>query len=402
MKKHILVVSQYFYPEQFRINDICKSLVERGYQVTVLTGIPNYPEGKYYKGYSIFSKSETHEGINIIRIPLLPRGKNKISLVLNYLSFVSSGFFWKLFTALEPDCIFIYEVSPMTQALPAVWFGKKKKIPIILYVLDLWPENLQIVGGINQKQIIGMIDRMVAYIYQNVSLILTSSESFISRICQKGADSSKIRFWPQYAEEFYFPVQEQQENEIPIDSILNLTFAGNIGRAQGLEVLPETALYLKKQGLKVRFNIIGDGRFKDELVKEIELKQVGDYFNFIQRKEAIDIPKYFANSHASIITLSQNELFEMTIPAKLQSTMACGIPIIASFDGEAADIVKKSGSGFVSKAGDAKALAENIIRFSTLSSDERKELGSNGLHYFQSHYKKSLLMNQLENYFKEL
>ena len=128
MKKHILVVSQYFYPEQFRINDICKALIEKGYEVTVLTGIPNYPEGKFYKGYSFFSSSEIYDGIKIIRIPLIPRGKNKISLMLNYLSFVVSGYFWKMFSKLKPDFIFIYEVSPMTQALPAVWFGKKKKI----------------------------------------------------------------------------------------------------------------------------------------------------------------------------------------------------------------------------------------------------------------------------------
>ena len=127
-----------------------------------------------------------------------------------------------------------------------------------------------------------------------------------------------------------------------------------------------------------------------------------DYFNFIPRKEAREIPLYFANSDASIITLSQNELFEMTIPAKLQSTMACGIPIIASFDGEAARIVETSGSGFVSKAGAAEELAENIIKFSNLSTDERQQLGKNGLDYFQSHYRKSLLMDKLEDYFKEL
>lgn len=402
MKKHILVVSQYFYPEQFRVNDICKALIERGYEVTVLTGIPNYPEGKFYKGYSFFSSSEMYDGIKIIRIPLIPRGKNKVSLMLNYLSFVVSGYFWKLFSNLKPDFIFIYEVSPMTQALPAVWFGKKKKIPIVLYVLDLWPENLQIVGGVNQKSVLHLIDKMVKYIYKNVDLILTSSESFISKISKKQVEKEKLRFWPQYAEEFYFPVLEKQENEIPSDSFLNLTFAGNIGKAQGLDVLPKTAQILKEKNKKVRFNIIGDGRYKDDFIKDIELKKVQDYFNFIPRKEAREIPLYFANSDASIITLSQNELFEMTIPAKLQSTMASGIPIIASFDGEAARIVETSGSGFVSKAGEAEELAENIIKFSKLSIDERQQLGRNGLEYFQSHYKKSLLMDKLEDYFKEL
>ena len=143
LKKHILVIAQYFYPEQFSINDICTEWVKRGYKVTVITGIPNYPQGKYYNGYGLFKKrKETYNGIEIIRIPLIPRGKNAIMLALNYLSFVISGFFWKLFTKIEADYVFIFEVSPMTQALPGVWYAKKRKIPCYLYVQDLWPENV--------------------------------------------------------------------------------------------------------------------------------------------------------------------------------------------------------------------------------------------------------------------
>ena len=130
MKKHILVIAQYFYPEQFRINDICTEWVKRGYKVTVVTGIPNYPQGKYYDGYGLFKKrKETYNGIEIIRIPLVPRGNNSIMLALNYLSFVVSGFFWKMFTKIKADYVFIFEVSPMTQALPGVWYAKKRKIP---------------------------------------------------------------------------------------------------------------------------------------------------------------------------------------------------------------------------------------------------------------------------------
>ena len=233
-------------------------------------------------------------------------------------------------------------------------------------------------------------------------MILTSSRSFISIITSKGIERDKIRFWPQYAEEFYRPIQVTQQNEIPVDNILNLTFAGNIGKAQGLEILPRTASYLQMTGLRVRFNIIGDGRYKDELLNEIEQANVKDYFNFIPRKDAKEIPFYFANSDASIITLSQNELFKMTIPAKLQSTMACGIPIIGSFDGEAATIVKTSESGLVSQSGNAEELAENIIKFSKLSTNQRKQLGENGLSYFQSYYRKSHLMNELDKIFEKI
>ena len=165
MDKHILVIAQYFYPEQFRINDICTEWVKRGYKVTVVTGIPNYPQGRYYKGYGLFKKRrEIYNGIDIIRIPLIPRGNNAIMLALNYLSFVISGYFWKSTTNIKADYVFIFEVSPMTQALPGVWYAKKRKIPCYLYVQDLWPENVEIVAGVKNKRIINAIGKMVDYI----------------------------------------------------------------------------------------------------------------------------------------------------------------------------------------------------------------------------------------------
>src|SRR5699024_7818619 len=155
MKKHILVISQYFYPEQFRINDICSEWVKKGYKVTVITGIPNYPQGKSYKGYGFFKKNrEKYNGIEIIRITLIPRGNSAIMLSLNYLSFVITGFFWSLFTKVKADAVFIFEVSPMTQALPGVWYSKRKGVPCYLYVQDLWPENVEIITGITNKRVI--------------------------------------------------------------------------------------------------------------------------------------------------------------------------------------------------------------------------------------------------------
>ena len=210
MKKHILVIAQYFYPEQFRINDICTEWVKRGYKVTVITGIPNYPKGKYYKGYGLFNKrKETYNGIEIIRIPLVPRGKNSIMLALNYLSFVISGFFWKMFTKVKADYVFIFEVSPMTQALPGVWYAKKRKIPCYLYVQDLWPENVEIITGITNKKIIGAIGKMVDYIYARCTKIFTTSNSFVTSIESRGVPIEKIEYWPQYAEDFYKPLNNK-------------------------------------------------------------------------------------------------------------------------------------------------------------------------------------------------
>ena len=192
MKKHILIVSQYFYPEQFRINDMACEWVKRGYRVTVLTGIPNYPQGKFYQGYGWFKRrKESWNGIDIIRIPLIARGHSSIGMVMNYLSFVVSGFFWKCFTKIKADYVFTFEVSPMTQALVGVWYAKRRKIPHYLYVQDLWPENVEIVTGIHTRAVIGPIEKMVKYIYRKSDRVLATSPSFVREIQKRIPDEAE-------------------------------------------------------------------------------------------------------------------------------------------------------------------------------------------------------------------
>lgn len=403
MKKHILVISQYFYPEQFRINDICTEWVKRGFQVTVLTGIPNYPQGRFYKGYGIFKKRrETYNGVDIIRIPLIPRGNNPIMLALNYISFVISGFFWKLFTNIKADYVFIFEVSPMTQALPGVWYANKLQIPCYLYVQDLWPENVEIITGIKNKMVIGAIGKMVDYIYENCTKIFTTSRSFIDSISDRGVPLSKLEYWPQYAEDFYVPLERKEVKEIPNDGRFNITFTGNIGQAQGLDILPITASILKKKHYsnQVRFNIIGDGRYKDTLISKIKEYKVLDMFNFIPKQPPERIPEFLAASDAALLTLSDSPIFKMTIPAKLQSYMACGIPIIASASGETEKILKRSNSGLCSIPGNPQMLADNIIHMINLSDDKLVEFGKNARIYYEENFDKDMLLNRIERYFQ--
>lgn len=404
LKKHILVIAQYFYPEQFRINDICTEWVKRGYKVTVVTGIPNYPQGKYYDGYGLFKKrKETYSGVDIIRIPLIPRGNNAIMLALNYLSFVVSGFFWKAFTKVKADYVFIFEVSPMTQALPGVWYAKKRKIPCYLYVTDLWPENVEIVAGITNKRILNAIGVMVDYIYKRCDRIFTSSESFIQAIVDRGTEREKLEFWPQYAEDYYKPVDKVSANipEIPKDDIFNIIFAGNIGFAQGLDVLPEAAKILKETNTKVRFNIVGDGRFKEILKLNVEESQVTDFFNFIDKQPATRIPEFMAVSDATLISLSKSKVFSITLPAKTQSCLACGVPVIVSADGEIQDVINKAEAGVCSDAGDAKGLAENIINLVNMSTEKHRDMAQNAVGYYQKNFDKRTLLNRMDKWFSE-
>ncbi|GAB6168254.1 glycosyltransferase family 4 protein [Clostridium carnis] len=403
MKKHILVIAQYFYPEQFRINDICTEWVKRGYKVTVITGIPNYPQGKYYPGYGLFKKrKETYNSVEIIRIPLIPRGKNAIMLALNYLSFVVSGFFWKVFTRIKADYVFIFEVSPMTQALPGIWYSKKREIPCYLYVQDLWPENVEIITGITNKYIIGLIGKMVDYIYARCTNIFTTSISFVDSIEKRGVLKEKIKYWPQYAEDFYFPLEKRNIKEIPNNNAFNIIFAGNIGSAQGLDILPEVAVLLKKKKLKkkIQFNIVGDGRYKDNLVKMVNLNNVSDIFNFIPKQPAIRIPEFIASNDAAFLSLADNSLFEMTIPAKLQSYMACGIPIIASANGETARIIKEANCGICSSAGDAEKLSEIINELVNKQENQLKQMGINSKKYCDNNFNKERLLDEIDGYFK--
>lgn len=398
MIKHILVYSQYFYPEQFRINDICLELVKRGFKVSVVTGVPNYPEGKFYNGYNWReNRKEVWNGINIYRMPIFSRGQSKFKLVLNYSSFVISSRLLERTLPKDIDAIFTYEVSPMTQALPAIWYAKKMKVPSYLYVMDLWPENVVAVTNMKNKTIIDAIGKMVDYIYKNTTKILASSERFVEAIVNRKVPERKVLFWPQYAEELY-GIKEKDNPIVSLEHFEERTFvfAGNIGEAQGLDILPKAASYLKKKNIKVKFVIIGDGRYMNQLLELIRKLKVSEYFYFIPRQPAVEIPYYLAKFDVGLITLNSNRIYDMTIPAKVQSLMACGKPLLVAANGEVQDIVKNSNSGLFGDAGDVERLVSNIIQFSEMKQAELDELSKSSKKYYDTNFEKEQLMDKLE------
>ncbi len=399
MRKHILIVSQYFYPEQFRINDIALELLKQGHKVTVLTGIPNYPKGKFYPGYNWCKKrKEQWNGVDIIRIPLFARGKSKIGLCFNYVSFVFSGFFWKLFTKIKADVVFTFEVSPMTQALIGVWYAKKRKIPHYIYVQDLWPENLEIAAGIRAKWILKSVGKMTDYIYKHSRYIFATSQSFVQRIQQRNvANAEKTVYLPQYAEDFYIPI-EKHSNLIAKDGRFNITFTGNIGRAQGLDILLATAELLQKEGDQVRFNLVGDGSQKAFLQQEAEKRNLNDYFCFIPSQPAESIPEVLSANDAALISFVDSELYAMTIPAKLQSYMACGMPILAIAKGETKRIIEEAECGVCCAIASANMVRE-CIRI--LMESDRNLLANNARKYYLQHFRKEEIIEKLSGYLQK-
>lgn len=394
MKKHILVISQYFYPESFRINDIAMEFKNRGYKVTVLTGIPNYPDGKFYKGFNWFiNRKEQWEGIDIIRIPLISRGHSAIRLILNYYSFVVSGFLWNVFSRIKPDLVFTFEVSPMTQALIGKWFSARRKIPSYLYVQDLWPENLEVVGGIHNKHVLAHYQKMSDKIYNSSTKIFATSPSFVKAIQDRIEDKNKVIYWPQYAENFYKPIEKKLFSEIPNDGRFKVVFTGNIGNAQGLDILPKASRLV---GDDVCFVIVGNGRYKEQLIRDIGNEK--NKFILIDRQPAEKIPEILASCDVAFLSFMDNPLFMCTIPAKLQSYMACGMPVLASATGETKRIIEEADCGICTFIGDEVALANAIKRLKVSNLEMMRE---NSQKYCKQNFNRKVIMDQMENYIGE-
>jgi glycosyltransferase involved in cell wall biosynthesis len=393
-KMRILVISQYFYPEEFRINDLCSAWVSKGYDVTVITGIPNYPKGKFFQGYGLFKRrKDEYQGVRIVRLPILSRGKGFVRLSLNYLSFVVSGFFWSKLTPIKADVVFINEVSPMTQALPGIWFGRRRKIPVLLYVQDLWPENIEATIGPKRKGFIRRIDKLVQMIYRDVDKIFTSSNAYIQNISFKGIDAKKLYYWPQYAEQFYQPLTKSNDVIIPDTPSTKVIFTGNMGIAQGLHLLIEVAKASSHLG--VEFYLVGDGSEKTnlmELAKRYRLANV----NFLDPVKATDIPQYLAQCDLAYLSLIDARIYELTVPAKLQSYLACGIPVLASASGEVGRIITESKTGFVAAPGDVNAVIASLDKFMRLNPEEVKQLRANARNAYEQMFEKEMLLNQMD------
>lgn len=397
-KKHILVVTQYFYPESFRINDMCQEWVKRGYTVTVVTGIPNYPNGKFFEGYGLTKKRhEIWNGIEVYRIPLIPRGSSSIGMVLNYLSFMLSGIIAGKLMKIKADYVFSFEVSPMTQVLAGISFAKKLRVPHYLYVQDLWPENVITVTGINNPIIIKPINKMVDYIYKNTDHIFATSPSFVDAICERRVkvDRNKVHYWPQYAEDFYRPSEKKSVAEIPDDNSFKIIFTGNIGTAQGLDILPKVAELLKDE--VVKFVIVGDGRYLDEFNREVKKRNVNGKFIMIPRQPAERIPEFISACDVAFLSFQDDALWKKTIPAKLQSYMACGKAIIASAEGETERIIDEAVCGICSPIGDTDKLCMSIKK---MMKADLKVMGKRSREYFMSHFDKQMLMDQMDEYFR--
>jgi glycosyltransferase involved in cell wall biosynthesis len=394
----VLIVTQYFYPENFRINAICKDLVNRGHKLTVLTGYPNYPQGEFFDGYGpgiVYEKE--WEGINIERVKIKERKNGSINLIRNYLSFVRSGNKWAKKCKEDFDIIFVYEISPITVALPAIKFKKRKGTPIVLCVQDLWPESVQYMTNIKSKILLKPLELLTKYIYKNCNLILCSARSFVTKIAERGVSCDKLAYWPQFADN----IADVETEKSQLSDEFVVTFTGNIGEAQGLDIILKAAKLIEKEYPQIKWHLVGDGRDKDRLVKLSKQEHLEDTVFFIDRMSERDAFIYLKNSDCAVLTLKRNKLFELTVPAKLQTYMSAGIPIVSAIDGEVKDIINEAKCGNAISSENERELADAIINIYNCSLKERNEMGFLGKQYFDNNYSKKMLMDNLEGFLNE-
>lgn len=392
----ILLVTQYFYPEQFKSNDLAFELQKRGHQVTVLTGLPNYPGGKFYKGYGVFKKRrETVEGVDVIRTLVVPRGNGSgVRLAINYLS-------WAFFASLRAltlsfqkrfDAIIVHETSPITRGYPALLVRKIQRIPIYFWVLDLWPESLQSAGNINNEFVLNIFKRETKRMYEHSHKILVSSKGFIKSILEKGEYLDKLEYFPNWAEDLF---ENAEIKPIPdLKAGFKVMFAGNIGEAQDFEHVMQAALLLKKEK-NIQFIFIGDGRRKEWVDSFIEKHQLSDTVSALGRFPIDLMPSFFKQADVMLLALKDDYIFSLTAPAKLQAYMAAAKPVVAMIDGEARNLIADSNCGVSSPAKDYQGLAENILKLSKMNGDDLRAYGENGWNYYRKYFTKEKCIDNL-------
>jgi len=400
----ILVSSQHFWPEDFRINDIVQALIERGLTVDVLTGKPNYPEGRYFQGYRGWGcQREQWSGATVFRVPLAARGSGRaVRLAINYLSFIVSGLLFApwLLRRRSYSVIFVYASSPLLQAIPAIFLAWLKRCPIIIWVQDLWPESLAATGYVRNRHILAFVGRIVRFIYRHSDLLLVQSRAFEPSVAAAAA-GKLIVYYPNSVDAvFCAPSKGEQPDVAGLDAGFPVVFAGNIGAAQAVDVIVEAASLLSGNA-DIHFVVLGGGSRRDWLRQEVQARGLTNV-SIPGRYPVEAMPGILKKASALLVTLADEPIFSATVPGRLQTCLAAGRPILASLNGEGARLVIEAEAGLAAPAGDPRALADAVLQLFRMAPAEREKMGTNGHQYFSRHFDRELLVDQLLDHFRSV
>ena len=395
----ILIVSQYFYPEDFKVNDIAFDFVKRGHEVTVFTAKPNYPQGNFYKGYSFFGKSfEIINGVKVIRIPIFPRlnGSGKF-LILNYVSFIFFAFIYKYRVKENFDIVFSHLPSPLIAALPAIWLKKKCNAKLYLWVLDLWPESVQANSKIKDGFLMKELNNLIKYIYNKSDVIFISSKFFRNSILDKGIDQNKtIKYFPNWAEDIFINNETDVANTPNLPNGFNIMFAGNIGDSQDFESVLEAAKLTIHEN--INWILVGDGRRVSWIKSEIGKHKITNV-HLLGRYPINTMPAFFKKADAMLVSLKDSPTFSLTVPAKVQAYMASSKIILGMFNGEGQQIINQSGCGYAVNAGDFIELVKAVKKIKASANAEKIVMQQKSKDYYLNNFSKNELFNQLEKEF---
>lgn len=401
----ILIVTQRFWPENFRINDLATELVSRGHAVTVLTGLPSYPEGRVFDYFKAAPEKYTqYQGVNIVRVPIIAHSTQKIKLILNYVSFVLSASVVGAYQlrGQDFDVIFTYEPSPVTVGIPAAVFRKLKCAPMAFWVLDLWPETLSAVGVVRNPWILKMVGLMVRAIYRNCDLILAQSKSFIGQIRTYTRADKRVEYFPSWSETDFEESHVEPAAEIVTEpGTFNILFAGNIGAAQDFQSILAAVKHLQHHA-HIRWHIVGDGRMAPQVHSWIAEHGLQNNIVMHGRFPLEKMPSFFKHADALLVSLKNDPIFAMTIPGKLQTYLSSGIPVLGMLDGEGADLIHRSGAGLTCQAGDAAGLAKMVLEMSEMPKAQREAMGDRGKEIMSREFDRTHLIDQLEQWLLEL
>lgn len=391
----LLIISQYFWPESFLINDVAKTLLEKGIEVEVLTGKPNYPQGVIYPGYKTWGcQREAHQGINVNRIPLIARGCGW-RLALNYLSFVVSGLLFSPWMLRKKrfDVIFVYAPSPILQAIPAIFLSWLKGCPVVLWVQDLWPESISATGYVRNRMVLKLVEYVVRFIYQHSNLILVQSRAFKEPV-RALVSGTPIIYHPNSVDDaFAIPAKGEHPIIAGLGEGFSVLFAGNIGTAQAVEVIVEAASLLKEYK-DIHFVVLGEGSRWEWMCQEAQRHELGN-LHLPGRFPVETMPGFMQKASALLVTLSDQDIFKATIPSKVQAYLAAGRPILASLNGEGANLITAAGAGLAVPAENGRALAEAILHLYRMSPKNREAMGARGRLYYTQHFSHDMLIDQL-------
>lgn len=388
----ILVVCQYYYPEAFKVTDVCEALAKLGHDVSVLTGRPNYPTGIVPEEYlGDKHNDETVNGVHIYRCYERGRGKGAVNLALNYASFYFSAM--KLVRKMDKDfdIVFSYQLSPIFMALPARWYKIKRHVPMFLYCSDLWPESLKVYIKGESNPIFKWVKGVSRKVYDACDRIATQSDIFVDYLNEvHNVPYEKMTYIPNFADEAYLEQDFSKKDKEYID----LMFMGNVGVAQDLEDVTESfakAVY-ETGNDKLRFHIVGGGVRLDAIKELAEKLNISEKVVFYGQRPQEEMPEFYRKADACIVSLKSDNQIGLTLPAKVQGYMAAGKPILGMINGSCRNVIEESDCGYCVSAGDIQGFKDCIIRFAN-NADNHEELGNNARGYFIKNFRKDIHVN---------